>query len=259
MIIMLLADGFEEIEALTPLDMLRRAGMNVRTVGIGGQAVSDGKLIRGAHNITVLCDLSPEEVDADKVDMVILPGGTHAIVQLDNLPFVLTLLRTVKDNGRRLAAIGAASSLLGKHGLLRDKRVACCPGHDDELFGAIVVGDDVVTDGNITTARDMTVALRFAEEIVSLFPGERKLDPGTIACLLDQNFRKAVEVAIHDGKISSVLIQRKVSVGYPKAAMYIDAMERLGIVSAPNGSGPRDVIIDLDEWRRTLEALPQTD
>ena len=165
MIAILLADGFEEIEALTPLDILRRAGLNVKTVGVGG------KVAIGSHKIPVIADMTEDEVNLDEVSMVILPGGMPGSINLDASPFTDKIIEAVNKKGGRIAAICAAPLCLGRRGLLRGKRATCYPGFEKELVGAITLTDGVVTDGNITTAKGMGVALAFAKEIVSLLLG----------------------------------------------------------------------------------------
>ena len=168
LITVLLADGFEEIEALTPPDLLRRAGFDVRTVGIGG------KIVVGAHKIPVICDMTADEVDPSRVSMVILPGGMPGAENLDASPFVGRLLDSVLSRGGRAAAICAAPLVLGRRGYLRGKRAGCYPGFEGELTGAVPCDLPVVTDGNITTAKGMGVALAFAEELVALLAGKEK-------------------------------------------------------------------------------------
>lgn len=160
MIAVLLADGFEEIEALTPVDILRREGFDVKTVGISG------KIAVGAHKIPVVCDIISHEVPLDEVSMVVFPGGMPGALNLDASPFTDVILEAVTKNGGRIAAICAAPLVLGRRGLLRGKRATCYPGFEGELEGATVTGEHVVTDGNITTARGMEVALAFARELV---------------------------------------------------------------------------------------------
>lgn len=166
MILVLLADGFEEIEALTPVDMLRREGFNVKTVGI------NGKIITGAHKIPIICDVEPKEVELDEVSLVVFPGGMPGALNLDASPFTDKIISAVAKNGGKIAAICAAPLILGRRGLLDGKRATCYPGFEGELRGATVVDEDVVTDGNITTARGMSVALPFAEELVSILTGK---------------------------------------------------------------------------------------
>ncbi len=170
MIAVLLADGFEEIEALTPVDMLRRAGLEVVTVGI------TSKIAVGSHGISVICDRLPEEVDLDGVSTVILPGGMPGSLNLDASPFTDKILRSVAARGGRIAAICAAPLVLGRRGLLRGKRATCYPGFENELSGALVTGESVVTDGNITTAKGMGVALEFSKELISLLVSKEKAE-----------------------------------------------------------------------------------
>ena len=167
MIAVLLADGFEEIEALTPVDMLRRAGLDVKTVGI------NGKIAAGSHKIPVVCDVLPSEVNLDEVSLVIFPGGMPGALNLDASNFTTEIIDAVTKNGGRLAAICAAPLVLGRRGLLKGKRATCYPGFENELVGATVSGLQVVTDENITTANGMTAALEFANELVRLCNEEK--------------------------------------------------------------------------------------
>ena len=170
MIAVLLADGFEEIEALTPVDMLRRAGLEVLTVGISS------KIAVGAHGISVICDKLPEKIDLEKISTVILPGGMPGSLNLDASPFTDKILESVNARGGRIAAICAAPLVLGRRGLLRGKRATCYPGFESELAGATVTDESVVTDGNITTARGMGVALEFSKELISLLVAKEKAE-----------------------------------------------------------------------------------
>jgi 4-methyl-5(b-hydroxyethyl)-thiazole monophosphate biosynthesis len=170
MIYLLLADGFEEIEALTPLDLLRRAGIEIKTVGI------NGRYAKGSHGIVVECDITADEADVSELNMVIFPGGMPGSVNLDASPFTDKAIAAVMNNGGRLAAICAAPLVLGRRGLLVGKSATCYPGFENELMGAKVTGEPVVTDGNITTARGMGVALAFAKELVSLLCGKEEAD-----------------------------------------------------------------------------------
>ena len=167
MIIVLLADGFEEIEALTPLDMLRRCGLDVRTVGI------TSKIAVGSHGISIICDLLPDEVPLEEVSMAIFPGGMPGSLNLDASPFTDKVIAAVQKNGGRLAAICAAPLILGRRGLLEGKEATCYPGFENELKGATICEKPVITDGNVTTAKGMGVALEFALELVRVTLGEK--------------------------------------------------------------------------------------
>ncbi len=169
MIYMCLADGFEEVEALTPLDLLRRAGAKVVTVGIGKATAI------GSHGIAVSCDLTDTEADPALPDMLILPGGMPGSKNLDASPFVDKAIAAVQKKGGRLAAICAAPFVLGKRGILEGKHAVCYPGFEGELRGATVSSDaGVVTDGCVTTAKGMGVAFEFGIELVRVLYGEEK-------------------------------------------------------------------------------------
>jgi 4-methyl-5(b-hydroxyethyl)-thiazole monophosphate biosynthesis len=170
MIAVLLADGFEEIEALTPVDMLRRAGLEVKTVGM------NGKVVCGSHKIPVICDLEPSEVELKEVSLVIFPGGMPGSLNLDAHAFTSEVIEAVANNGGRLAAICAAPLILGRRGLLNGKRATCYPGFETELVGAVCLTDAVVTDGNITTSRGMGTALAFAKELIALIKGKEEAE-----------------------------------------------------------------------------------
>jgi 4-methyl-5(b-hydroxyethyl)-thiazole monophosphate biosynthesis len=177
MIAVLLADGFEEIEALTPVDMLRRAGYDVKTVGI------TGKIVCGSHKIPVICDTVPDEIELDKVSLAVFPGGMPGALNLDSADFTDKIISAVIKNGGRLAAICAAPLVLGRRGLLDGKRATCYPGFDGELTGAVVTGEGVVTDGSITTAKGMGVALEFAKELVRVTVGKEKAEEISLAIM----------------------------------------------------------------------------
>ncbi len=168
MIAVLLADGFEEIEALTPVDMLRRAGLDVKTVAVGSRVAI------GSHGISVICDMDAAEVNENELTMLVLPGGMPGSLNLDASPHVDRFINAALKNGGRLAAICAAPLVLGRRGLLKGKEAICYPGFESELIGAKISEKAVVTDGNITTAKGMGAALGFATELVRIFCGEEK-------------------------------------------------------------------------------------
>ncbi len=166
MVYLFLANGFEEIEALAPLDLLRRAGVEVTTVGIGGER------IQGSHGITVEADI-PEGLYADaRPDMIILPGGMPGARNLDESRTVDVALKVASRNGAFLAAICAAPMVLGRRGMLEGKRAICFPGLEKELRGATVADTRVVRDGNIITAAGMGVAVDFGLALVAALKGE---------------------------------------------------------------------------------------
>lgn len=171
MIAVLFADGFEEIEALTPVDILRRAGFKVLSVGVSG------KVVTGSHNIPYTTDITADEFDfSEKIECLILPGGMPGSTNLDNSPFTDKIIEKTLNDGGRISAICAAPFVLGKRGLLQNKRACCYPGFEKFLLGAKVEFDGVVTDGQFTTARGMGVALDFALELLALLKDQETAD-----------------------------------------------------------------------------------
>ena len=165
MVYMFLANGFEEIEALCPLDLLRRAGVEVTTVGIGSDT------LMGSHGIPVIADI-PEGMFADSnPEMIILPGGMPGSKNLDESRTVDMALSVASRKGAFIAAICAAPMVLGHRGLLADKEAICFPGFEKELTGAKISKKRVVRDGNIITAAGMGVALEFGLELVAALKG----------------------------------------------------------------------------------------
>ncbi len=168
MIYLFLAEGFEEIEALTPVDMLRRAGKEIVTVGIGS------KTVVGAHGIPVVADMSEEEFSDASPEMIILPGGMPGTLNLDASQTVHTAIDCALASNAYIAAICAAPTVLGKRGLLVGKKATCYPGMEDGLTGAILSEKTVVRDGRIITAAGMGAALAFSLELISALCGEDK-------------------------------------------------------------------------------------
>ena len=156
------ADGCEEIEGLTVVDMLRRAKIDVEMVSIMGK-----KEIAGSHKITFLADMLYEEVDFSEYDAVVLPGGIPGTPNLQAHAGVQETIRDFAGNGKLVAAICAAPSILGEAGLLKGKHAACHPGWEEKLVGAVVEEKKAVTDGNIITSRGMGTAVDFALAIIT--------------------------------------------------------------------------------------------
>ncbi len=176
MVYLFLANGFEEIEALCPLDLLRRAGVEVTTVGIGSDT------IMGSHGIPVLADI-PEGMFADSTpEMIILPGGMPGSKNLDESRTVDMALAAASRQGAFIAAICAAPMVLGHRGLLQNKEAICFPGFEKELTGARISDKRVVRDGNVITAAGMGVALEFGLELVAALKGRE----------VAENLRRAV-------------------------------------------------------------------
>ena len=172
MVYVLLAEGFEEIEALAPVDLMRRAGLDVVTVAVG-----DGKAVVGAHGITVTADaLIGEIADAKGAELIMLPGGMPGTRNLDASPSVHALLDEAERGGVRVAAICAAPMILGKRGALRGKSAVCYPGFEQYLDGAEISDLKVVTDGKITTGKGAGAAVEFGLELVALLCGKETAD-----------------------------------------------------------------------------------
>lgn len=153
MVYVFLADGFEEVEALAPVDIMRRAGVNVKTVGIGGKAV------RGARGITV--DADAQDCDFDDIEAVVLPGGMPGTKNLEKSPLVRKAVETAYKNGKVVAAICAAPSILGHMGILRGRKAVCYPGYEKDLEGAQVLHTQTCEDGQILTGNGPGAALNF--------------------------------------------------------------------------------------------------
>lgn len=172
MVYVFLAEGFEEVEALTPVDLMRRAGIEVNTVGIGGEYIT------GAHGITVKADINETELcaDSESIDMVVLPGGMPGTLNLKVSNTVNKYIDLAMEKGAYVAAICAAPSILGEKGLLKGKMAVCYPGFEDKLSGAMVFEAGVICDGNIITARGAGVAVDFAAQLIAALCDEEKAE-----------------------------------------------------------------------------------
>lgn len=166
-----LAEGFEEVEALTQVDLLRRAGAEVTMVSISG-----AREVAGSHGIVVTADKIFAEMDFADMDLLVLPGGMPGTLHLKECAPLLTLLQDFNEKGKKLAAICAAPTVLGAAGLLQGKKAACYPGCEDGLTGAEVLTDRVVVDGNITTSRGVGTAIPFALSLIAQLYDQQKAD-----------------------------------------------------------------------------------
>lgn len=162
-----LAEGFEEIEALMVVDLLRRAQCDVTTVAIMGNLK-----VKGRSNIEVMADTLYEDVASFEVaDLLVLPGGMPGTLYLEQHEGLRGLLTDQLAKDKKIAAICAAPTVFGKMGLLKEKAATCYPGMEDELFCAEAKTDKVVVDGTITTSRGLGTALEFALELISQLEG----------------------------------------------------------------------------------------
>lgn len=164
-----LADGSEEVEALTPVDILRRAGHTVCTVSITGN-----QQITGANGIRLVADEILDNVDGNDGDVFLLPGGMPGTLHLGACEKLTAMLKEKNQEGKRIAAICAAPTVLGTLGLLQGKKAVCYPGMEDQLTGAEVQDVPAVSDGNITTAKGVGAAIDFGLELVRLLDGQAR-------------------------------------------------------------------------------------
>ena len=163
---MFFAQGFEEVEAIAALDVIRRAGIEIKTVGVGDKSVT------GSHGITVICDDIDSDITVDGIDGVILPGGMPGTTNLYGCNKVHEVIDYCAGNGKLLSAICAAPLILGRKGLLEGKNAVCFPGFEEELKGAFISENFVCTDGNVITAKGMGSAVNFGLAIVAYFKGQ---------------------------------------------------------------------------------------
>lgn len=167
-----LADGFEDIEGLTVVDLMRRAGITITTVSI-----KNTKQITTAHSITMLTDQTFAETDFTDADMLVLPGGQPGTTNLGAFAPLTDLLKNFyNNNGGRIAAICAAPTVFAQIGLLHGKKATAYPSCMDGLGDAVRLEDNVVVDGNITTSRGLGTAIDFSLSLISQLLGQEKAD-----------------------------------------------------------------------------------
>ena len=154
--VMLFANGYEEVEALMTVDLLKRAGVDIRLVSI-----NDEMTVTGSHGISVVMDTKLSHIQLKEEDAIIIPGGMPGTMNLGVDVAVTGALKQMNRDGKIVAAICAAPSVLGKCGILEGKRATCYPGFEDKLIGAEVVEEPVVVDGNVITSRGMGTAIDF--------------------------------------------------------------------------------------------------
>ncbi len=166
-----MADGFEEVEALTVVDLLRRAGVKVITVSI-----DDELTVLGSNNILVKADTFYADCNFADADMLILPGGGLGTDNLESYDPLCKMLVDYAGKGGKIAAICAAPRIFAKLGLLEGKKATCYPSVMEMLKGAQALTDSVVVDGNITTSRGVGTAIDFALELITQLCGSAKAD-----------------------------------------------------------------------------------
>ncbi len=171
MVVVFLANGFEEVEALATVDLLRRAEAEVVTVGIENKAVC------GAHGIKVVADITDTEFIYDnQIEMVVLPGGMPGTTELEKAICVNQALENAQRDGKWIAAICAAPSILGHKGFLRGKKACCYPGFEEQLIQGNAVSERVVQDDNIITARGAGCVFEFAAKLIEVLKGKEAAD-----------------------------------------------------------------------------------
>lgn len=169
MIYVFLADGFEETEAIAPIDILRRCGKEVVTVGVGN------KIIKGSHGISVVTDTEDKLIELnEKLEMIILPGGMPGTLNLEASEAVQKAIDYCTANNLYIGAICAAPSILGHKGLLNGKKAVCYTGFEKELVGAEVLDEPAVIDGKIITARGAGAAVDFGLKLVEALISEER-------------------------------------------------------------------------------------
>ena len=165
MVYVFLADGFEIIEALAPVDMLRRAKIDVKTVGVSSEIVTS------SCGVGVKCDMTIDEFDFYDVEAVVLPGGMPGTLNLENSSAVQKVIDNANNTNAFICAICAAPSILGHKGLLSGKKAVCFPGFENSLEGSEQCREFVLTDGKFITAKGAGVCIDFGLEIVKQLRG----------------------------------------------------------------------------------------
>lgn len=160
MVYILLGNGFEETEAVAPMDILRRGGVEAAFAGIGGRS------IEGAHGVSILCDVSAEKIDLNSAEMLVIPGGLGGVKSVLGSAETMELLEKAAERGTALGAICAGPLVLHRIGALGGKRAVCYPGMEDEMPGAEFISAPVCTDGAIVTGRGPGAALDFGFELL---------------------------------------------------------------------------------------------
>ena len=170
MVYMLLGTGFEETEAIAPLDLLRRAGVEIATVGI------NGKVITGSHNIPVTADLELSQMDLNAMDMIILPGGLGGVNSIKACDKALEAVRYAYDNGKFVAAICAGPTILAQLHITDGKNATCYPGCESQMGTANMVNAAAVTDGKVITGTSAGCAIPFGLALITALKGAEAAD-----------------------------------------------------------------------------------
>ena len=170
MVYMFLGTGFEETEAIAPLDLLRRAGVKIATVGL------NGKVIYGGHGIGVEADLEIGQLDLTNLEMVILPGGLGGVASIKGCPAAMDAIRFAYENGKFVAAICAGPTILASLGISDGKHATCYPGCEEQMGNAIMEDAAAVTDGKIITGTSAGCAIPFGLQLIAALKGQEAAD-----------------------------------------------------------------------------------
>lgn len=171
MVYILLGDGFEESEAIVPVDLLRRAGVEVQLAGVSGRKVTS------SHGIVVECDCTLKELDEEALEMLILPGGLGGVETILNSERALGVIQRAGDRGAYIAAICAAPTILARLGMLDRRKAVCYPGMEDLMLSAVVQrGTPVVADGHLVTAEAAGSSFAFGFKLVEILAGKDKAE-----------------------------------------------------------------------------------
>ena len=170
MVLLFLADGFEEIEALTQVDYLRRAGVEIITVGLNGE------FAKGTRNIIVKADTTIDKIEyTNEVEMVILPGGLGGMNAIKNNEKACSIVKRAESDGKYVTAICASPTIFAHLDMVKGKKCVCYPGMEDELIaaGGIYTDEAVVTDGKMITARAAGASEEFSFELIRVLKGDK--------------------------------------------------------------------------------------
>lgn len=166
MVYMLLGTGFEETEAVAPLDLLRRAGVEIQTVGI------NGKIIYGSHNIGIEADITIDQMDLNNMEMIILPGGLGGVASARACKAAMAALDYAWKNGRYVGAICAGPTVLADLGIADGKNATCFPGCEPQMGSANMVNAAAVTDGKLITGTSAGCAIPFGLALIAALKGQ---------------------------------------------------------------------------------------
>lgn len=168
-VLVLLANGFEEVEAITQIDFLRRAGVTVVTV-----AIENDLMVTGNFNVSMKTDALLSEINVDDFDMAVLPGGLKGMENLNNSSKVKELIMNYYENKKWIGAICASPKVFGGLGILKGKKAVCYPGFEGSLTDATIVDEKVVVDGNVITSKGPGTSAEFALKLIEVLCGEEK-------------------------------------------------------------------------------------